>query len=167
MLDGNNGRHAVSHFRPVEVLVLVFENSKLPGIGIDDLGEGGLEARDVGSAFGIVDIVAETEDILVELVHELEGNLHLDALALSREVDHLMKDLGGLVQVLHEAPDSLRLMEFLYVRLFPSEVPIFYSQVRIQIGCLMETGLDLVLLETGLFKDFRIRKEVDFRPRGL
>ena len=67
MLDGNNGRHAVSHVGSCKVRVLFLQDSQLPGIIIYDRGEAGLETCQMGSALRIVNIITEAQHILMKL----------------------------------------------------------------------------------------------------
>ena len=122
VLDGHHRSHAVPHIGSRKVGVLFLQNTGLPGVGIDHVGKHGLEAGEMGSALGIVDIVAEAQDIFVKFVNVLEGNLHRDSLALSLEVDDLMDGFLGFVYVLYESGDAVRLMEGYCLRIFSAPV---------------------------------------------
>ena len=63
------------------------------------------------TALGVVDIVTETENILLELLHILEGDLHHDAVSFSLEKYRIMKLLFFCIDFLYETDDSLRLLE--------------------------------------------------------
>ena len=68
-------------------------------------------ARQMRAALGIVDIVAEPQHILMELIDVLKSHLNGNPLALPAEIDDVMHRLLGLVHVLHKARDPVRLME--------------------------------------------------------
>ena len=69
------------------------------------------------TAFCIVDVVAEAQNILAEIIGILESHFYLDAVCLSLEVDRLMKCLRTVVQITDVSDDPLRLMVFQFLRL--------------------------------------------------
>ena len=83
MFDGHYGGHSVAHIGPGKIHILFLENPQGPGIGIDHIGEHGFEAGKVGTAFGVVYIVAKAKHILMKLIDILKGYLHRDSFTLS------------------------------------------------------------------------------------
>ena len=80
------------------------------GIGIDHIGELGLKASKVGTAFRVVNVITEAQYILVEFIHILEGHFHGDAFALTGKENDIMDGLFGTVHVFYEANDAFRFM---------------------------------------------------------
>ena len=115
----------------------------------------------MGSAFRIVNIVAEAQDILMEFIDVLERCLHGNALTLSLEINHVMHGFLGLVHILHEAGNAVGLMEGKYFCLFPAPVLKNDRQIWVQISGLMKAAFHVVLLETGLVKNGVVRQEID------
>ena len=77
MLDAYNGSHSVSDFSSGEIDILILQVAQLPCIGVDNSGELGLKAGKMCSAFGIVDIVTESQHVLMEFINVLERDLNL------------------------------------------------------------------------------------------
>ena len=78
---------------PVKFASFSFRTPNLPGIAVHDRGKLGFEPGQMGTALGIVNIVAETQDIFLELVDILKGDLHGDAFGFPLEIDRLMNRL--------------------------------------------------------------------------
>ena len=165
MLDGNHRRHAVSHIRSGEIRILFLQNVQLSRVGVDDARKHGLEAGQMGSAFCVIDIVAEAQHVFVKFIHVLEGALHRNSFALPGKIDHIAHRLPGFVQVADEAHDSLRLVIFDHLRLLFSFVRKHNGERRVQIGRLMQAALDLILFKAGLFKNGIVRQKVDAGSR--
>ena len=99
----------------------------------------------------------------MELVHVLECAFNHDALGLALEINDLMDGLFILIQILYEANDAIFLMVLHMLDLVASAVLKDDGQIRVQVGGLMKSALDLLRLETGLLKDLRIRQKINLR----
>ena len=93
MLDRDHGGNPVSHVRSGKICILFLQDIQFPGIRIDNIGEGGLEAGQVGSALRIIDIVAKAKHILMKFVDVLERSLHRNPFALACKIDNIMERL--------------------------------------------------------------------------
>ena len=118
-------------------------------------------------ALGVIDVIAESKDIFMELIHILKGGLHRDSLALAGKIDNVVENLLGLVHILDKADDSVRLMKFQVLRLLSSPVLKHDGESRIQVGRLVKPALDLLLPEPRLVKDCVIGQEIDDGARSF
>ena len=112
------------------------------------------------AALCVEDVVAESKNILMELIYILNGKFNNNAVALTLDIDRLAHGFFLAVQILDEAQDSLRLMEGdFFIPSFPV-VPEYDRKVRVQIGGLVQTVLDISRGETcRLREDGFIRKK--------
>lgn len=77
----------------------------------------GLEAGNVGTAFCVVNVVAETKDVLMEFIHILKSTFNSDAFRLALKADNIMKCFFIAVQVADESSQTVRFMiNFLFLR---------------------------------------------------
>ncbi len=121
----------------------------------------------MGSALRIVDIVAKAKHIFMKLIDVLESHLHGDSFALPLEINHIMNGVLGFVHVLHKPCDTVRLMKGHCLHsLFPFVLK-HDGQFWVQVRCLVQTALHLVLLETGLVKNRVIRQKINGGSRLL
>ena len=86
MFDGDDRRHTVSDVRACEVRILLLQDPQFPGILVNDCGKGSLEPGQMGSAFRVIDIVTESQDIFMEFIDILERHFHFDAIGLAFEI---------------------------------------------------------------------------------
>ena len=161
VFQGDDAGHAVSGIGAGEIVVLFLQDPQLTGIEVYELGEFGLEARDMGAPLLGEDVVAEAVDIFLKGVHELQAHLHLGALVAVFEVDHRGHRGLSLVEALHIGFKPLRLMEGLAFLRFSPQIRIFDGELRVEVGCLMEPGFQPVRPELGPFEDLLIRHEID------
>ena len=167
VLDGDDRRHSVSDIGSREIGVLFLECSQLPGVVIDDLGKNGLKAGQMRAALRIVDVVAESEHIFVELIDKLERPFDGDLVAHSLEVDDVRQRLLGLIERANKPDDPVRFVkDQLFRRLF-SLVRKFDRELRVEIGRLMHPALDIFFPEPCLLEDLRVRQEIDPGPGPL
>ena len=103
----------------------------------------------------------------MELIHILEGALHDDPFRFSLKIDHVMDLFLLLIQILHKTDDAVLLVEFHMLDLIPPAIFKDNRKLRVQIGRLVQTALDLLRLEPGLLEDLRIRQEINLCPRLL
>ena len=68
MLDRNDRRHAVSHVGPVKFWSFPLKYYELPRVAVDDRRKLRLEASQMRAALRIVDVIAESQHIFMELV---------------------------------------------------------------------------------------------------
>ena len=165
MLDGNDCRHAVSHIRSGEIQILFLQDAQLSRVGVDDIGEHGLKAGQMGASLRVIDIVAEAQHIFMKFIHVLKSDFHGNAFALAGKINDVAHRLSGLVQIPDKAHDSLRLVIFDHLRLILSLIRENNGERRVQIGRLMQTALNLILLEAGFFENLTIRQKIDAGSR--
>ena len=161
MLNGDDCSHSVSDISAREIGVLFFEYADLAGIVIDHLGENRLEAGQMCAAFRVVDVIAESENILVKLIHELESRFHCDLVAHSLVIDDVRDRLFGFIECPDKTHNTVRFVESDLLRRLFSLICILYDKRGIEISSLVHTALDIFFPEAGLLKDLRIRKKID------
>src|SRR5690606_18080239 len=67
----------------------LLQQTFLLDIAVERAGEGAAEARQVGTAVALGNVVGETQQVLVEAVVPLHGHFHADpVIALNVEVEH-------------------------------------------------------------------------------
>ena len=164
MLDRDNSRHPVPDVRAGKIGILVLQNSKLPCVLVHHCRKGGLKACQMSSSFCIIDIVAESKNVFVELIDILENRLHLDALGLSFEVDRVVNRLALGIQILDKPDQSIRLMVGNLLFRFFSLICKMNRQFRIQICSFVKSALDFLLPESCLFKNLAVREKINGRP---
>ena len=162
MFDGNDRRHTVTHICTGEICILFLQNSKLAGILIHNGCKNRLETGNMRAALCIVNIVAESHDILMKFIRILKSRLYGNTFALTLEINHIMKHFRLFVQVADKADDSFLFMIHDMLRFFSAKILIYNCQLWIQISCLMQTAFYLILLKPCFFKNLRIRKKIDF-----
>ena len=163
MLDGDNRRHTVSDVRSCKIRILFLQYAKLPGILVDGCCKGRLKSGQMGAALSVVDVVAETKDIFMELVDILKGSLNLNALGLSFKIHRIMHRLFLCVQVFNKPEDPIRLMVYDPLCLAPPQVLKDNGKLRIQVRSFMHPALHFIRPELSLFKDRVIRQEINLR----
>ena len=109
------------------------------------------------------DVITETEDVLLEIIAELDTALEGRPLTLPAEVDLRGHRLAVLIELLYEGDDALRLMILDRLRQLAALIRIVDRQLRVEVGGLMQAGLQPFLLEACLLEDLRIRDEADLR----
>ena len=169
MLDGNDSRHSVSDISAGKICILFLEDTDLAGIIIDHLSEDGLKPCKMRSAFRIINIVAESQDVFVELIDKLKRGFYRDLITHSLEIDNVRDSFLGLIERTDKTDDPVGFMEHdLFSGLLPS-VRIFYREFRVEIGSLMHAALNVFFPEPRLLKDLRVRQKVDpcAGPSGL
>ena len=87
------------------------------------------------------DVVAESKNILLKRIYELERNLSLNSICLALKVDRLMNRYLSLVHFLDIGNDAFRLMISNALLLARTLILIENHQLWIQISGLMETAL--------------------------
>ena len=115
----------------------------------------------MGTALCIINIVAESKNILTEFISKLKSHLNTDPICFTFEIYRFMKRLCILIQITDKTNDSFRLVIFDIFRCLASSVLKMDGKFRIQISSLMKTALHISCPETSLLKDLRIGKEVD------
>ena len=162
MLDGYHRCHTISNIRSGKVHIFFFQDTNFSGIGIHDTGKCRLETGQMGTALCIVNIVTKAQHILMELIHILDGTFHGNAITFSLEIHRfLIYQFFVLIQILHKSQNAIRFMEFFMIRFCLSSVFKDDGQRRIQISCLMKATFDLICGKIRLFKNLRIRKEIN------
>ena len=91
----------------------------------------------------------------------LERSFYFNAFTFSLEIDHIMNRLDIFIEIPDKTDDSLRFMILDMLDFLASLILIDDRQLRIEVCGLMHTAFDIILFESGLFKDLRIRQKVD------
>ena len=115
------------------------------------------------TTLGIVDGIAEAEDILMELIHILKGDLDLNPFGFTGKIDDIADGLLEIVHITDEPHESVGFMKGLGIGRLSAKILEDDGQIRIEIGRLMQAALDLVLLEPGAVKNRGIREKIDRR----
>ena len=167
MFDGHDGRHSVSDICPCEIRILFFQDSEFPRILVHHHRKGGFKPCQMRAAFRIINVITKSKHILVKFIDILECNFHFDSFRGSFEIYRFMNDFILLIQITDKSKDSVWLMIFDMLRLRHSSVFKQNRKRRIQICRLVESALNLVRFEPGLFKNRVVRKEIDRCSRLL
>src|SRR2546430_7631389 len=97
-----NGGQSFAHVVTRQSEIRLLERAALRRVVVDRTRQRGLEAREVRPALMGVDVVHERINVLVVAVVVLEGELDVDAVALSVDIyDFLMEYLLLVVEELH------------------------------------------------------------------
>ena len=112
------------------------------------------------SALGIVNIVAETEHILMKFINILKCRLHFNTVCFPFKINRLMKRLFFLIQISDKPDDSLRFMIFDMLGLISSFIFEYYRQFRVKICCFMQPAFYFLRPELRLFKNRIIRQKI-------
>ena len=163
MFHGYDGSHSVSYVRSGEVRILILKDSKFPCILVYNLCKHSLKACDMGSTLGVIDIVTETEDVLMELVYILKRRLNLYILAFAGKINDIRNGLVVFIKVFNKSPDSVRFVEcngFRCLKAIRSLIRIDYGKIRVKICRFMHSGLNILFPETEFFEYFGIRLKV-------
>ena len=163
MFDRYDCSHTVTDIRPGKIRILFFQNSKFSCILVDCCRKRRLESGQMRSSLCIIDIIAETKHIFMELIDILESHLNFDAFCFPFEIHRIMHDFFFVIQFADESKDSIRLM---INDLFRLRSPLIFEhdlKIRVQIRCLMKPAFYLVCFELCLFKYGIIRKEIHLR----
>ncbi|MCY1394010.1 hypothetical protein D9M71_89230 [compost metagenome] len=125
-------------------------------------GEGGAEAGQVGAAVALRNVVGEAEDVLVEAVVPLQGDLHANAvfLALHVEMEDLVHRRLVGVQVFDEGAQAALVLEQLF--LAGTLVLQHDAHAGVQEGQLADALGEDVPAEMNVVEGFRGRLEVNF-----
>ena len=143
MLDRDNGGHAVADVSAGKIRILFLQHANLAGVHVHDCRKGRLETGQMGTALRVVDVVAKAKDVLMEFVHILECHLNLNAVRLTLEADRITDRLLLLIQLTDKAGDAIRLVKGDLLRCLAAQVGKVDRQKRIQVGRLMQPGLQL------------------------
>ena len=160
MFDGDYSSHSVSDICTCKIGVFILQYTDLTCVGVHYRCEGSLKSGQMSSSLCIVDIIAESENVLTELIGKLKSNLHLDPVCLSFKINRIMERLCILVKVTDKAYDPLRLMILDILRSVPSSILKMDGKLRIQISSLMKTALYIRCSKSCFLKNLRIRKEI-------
>ena len=167
-LDADHAHQAFAHVLTLKVFLHVLEQALVLAELIDGAGERGAEAGQVRAAVHCIDVVGERKDGFRVPVVVLDGELHLDLVALGlgidrRRVEHVLV----LVQVLDEFGDAARVMEF---RLLVTPLVLQPDgQAFIQKRQLAQALGESVVIEFNGVENLGVRHESNFRatPLGL
>ena len=161
MLDGNNCCHSVTDICTCEVRILVFKNTNLSRISIHDCSKCSLKSGQMSTALCIVNVITEAQYILTKFIGKLECHLYLNAVCFPFQVNRIMQDFRAVVQIFDKSNDTIRLMIGNILDLCTSFILKANSQFRIQICSLMKSALYFCCRKSCLFKNLRVREEID------
>ena len=161
MLDGNNRCHSVTDICTCEVRILVFKNANLSRISIHDCGKCSLKSGQMSTALCIVNVITEAQYILTKFIGKLECHLYLNAVCFPFQVNRIMQDFRTVVQIFDKSNDTVRLMIGNILNLCTSFILKMNGQFRIQICGLMKSALYFCCRKSCLFKNLRVREEID------
>src|SRR3990172_3052879 len=105
-LDADDGDEPLADVFAAEVGVGVLEYLLLAGVVVEDAGEGGAEAGEVGAAVDRVDAVGEGEGGLREAIVVLQRYLHDGAVNGALHVERVVQGRAVPVEALHERLDA-------------------------------------------------------------
>ena len=105
VFDADDGRQPLPHVLAGEILIALLQQAVLPGVIVDDPGDGRPQPRQVGPAVHRVDGVGEGVDGLGVPLGVLEGGFHLHTVDLLLHVDGLVEHAPVAVQVEDEGAD--------------------------------------------------------------
>ena len=164
MFDRDNRSHSVPDIRAGEICILFLQDAKFPGILVHYRRKCGLESGQMRAAFGIIDIVAEAEDVLVEFIDILERRFHFDPVCRAFKIDRLVQRIFLLIQISDKSQNPIRLMVLDMLRLFQALIVKNDLQLRIQVRRLVQPALHFLRTELRFLKDRIVGEEVDRRP---
>ena len=97
----------------------------------------------------------------MKFIHILECNFHFDTFCFSFIVNRIVDHFFFGIQILDKSNDPIRFMILDPLFLCLSFICKYNRQFRIQVGCLMQSALDLFLFKSYLLENCRIRKKID------
>ena len=163
-------RQALADVLSLEVVVVLLQQAALAGVAVHHRGEGTPEALLVHASLKGVDPVGEgMEAVAVEAGIPLEGDLHLLAFLLARDVAHLGEErfLGG-VDMGHEIADApLVAVADVLVALALAVVAETNLQTTVEEGHHLEAFRQRLEPEAGLLEDLAVRPEADRGTRTV
>ena len=160
VFDGNNSCHTVSYIRPGKINILILQNIQFTGVCIDYIGKLCFKACQMGSALGIIYIIAKAQNIFMKLVYVLQGNLYRDSITFTGKINDIMNGFLGFIQILDKSHNPVRLMENDGFRFLLPLILKMNGQGRIQISCFMQSALNLIFLKTCFIKNSIIRQKI-------
>ena len=97
MFDRDDRRHSVPDIRAGEIRILFLQDAELPGVLVHHRRKRGLESGQMRPALGVIDIVAEAEDILMEFIDILERRFHFDPVCGPFKIDRIVQRIFLLI----------------------------------------------------------------------
>ncbi len=164
MLDGYHCSHAVSDICPGKIRIFFLQDPQLSRIGIDNRSKCRLKSGQMSASLCIVYIIAKTQHVLMELCRILKCGFYGNPFIFSVKIYHVADGIKIPVQILYKADDSFFLMVLYMLRFFSPSILVDNRQIRIQIGGLVHSALDILRLKSGLFKYFRIWQKINLCP---
>ena len=159
-LDADHGGEAFAHVLAGEVWILLFEDSCLPRVAVQHVGERRAKPGQVGAALDRVDGVRKCDHVLYERVVVLEGDLDLGAFDLAVDVERRdVHDRLVAVQGADEGDDAA--LEVKRARVAEDLVGERDLEALVQVGHLAQTVEDDVTVEPGLGEDLWVGPEPD------
>src|SRR5438477_505582 len=159
-LDADHGGEAFAHVLAGEVWILLFEDSCLPRVAVQHVGERRPKPGQVGAALDRVDGVRKCDHVLYERVVVLEGDLDLGAFDLAVDVERrVVHDRLVAVQGADEGDDAA--LEVKRARVAEDLVGERDLEALVQVGHLAQTVEDDVTVEPGLGADRWVGPESD------
>ena len=159
-LDGQHAGQALAHVLAGELDLVAFDDAGVLGIFVDGPGKRGAEARQMGAAVALRDVVGEAETGLVVAVVPLHGALHRHRSALGAGDDGRRMDRGlGSVEIADERLEPAVVVQLLLDQLGAALVAQHDPHAGIEKGQLPEPVLERRERELGLGEDAHRRHE--------
>ncbi|GJE72869.1 hypothetical protein CHKEEEPN_4430 [Methylorubrum podarium] len=161
-LDGDDGGQALAAIVAGERDLLLLGDPRGLGVAGHLARQGGAEARHVGAAVALRDVVGERQDRLVERVVPPERRLDADAIALAEHghrLGHAVDGFAGAVEIAHERLDAALVAELLPPVLGMARVGQHDAHARVQEGELPQALLQRREVELRHREGFGARQE--------
>ena len=166
-LHREHRRQALAAVFPLQRYLLALQDARAIGIGGDLARQCCAEARHMGSAVPLRDVVGEAEDVLVIAVVPPECDLDGDAILLADDRDRLAdKRLLGAVQIGDESFETAVIQHLFLLDLRVAPVGEENAHTGIQEGQFAQAMLQRRIDEFDIGEGFGARQEGDFRTRS-
>ena len=160
----NHGRETLTDIITTQIRLRFLQELITAGIIIKGLRDRIFKTGEVGSTLRGIDVIDEGIGILGIGVVVLHRDLDEHMITLALTVDDVrIQWLLALVEILYELLDTTLVVEGLFLLLAFTRIDQCDFQRLREEGRLTETNLQGIVIIYGLFKDFRIRKEVNLR----
>src|SRR5262245_45155260 len=106
-LNADHRGQAFANIFTLKIFFVFFKQAAVKSVIIDRPGQRGTKSDEVRAAFGRVDIVGESENILDIAVVPLQGDFHADAIFLAFKINDLWVDRSlGAVEMLNKGQET-------------------------------------------------------------
>lgn len=113
------------------------------------------------AAFGVIYIIAETQNVFVKFIDILEGGLHGDTFGFAFKINGVVNTFLFFVQIADKTNNTFFFVKFnMLSGIFPS-VFKYDGQLWIQVSGFMKSAFDFISLEAGFFKNLIIGQKLN------